>query len=76
MALLETQKKQSQQKNSIKDKIHMIQELQFDEIQMICGSGEVSDIIDSVVEGIDKLADTAYQAGHRLGSALRSLFVE
>jgi hypothetical protein len=54
----------------------MIQELNFDEIQMIGGSGDVSDIIDSVVEGIDKLGDTAYKAGHRLGSALRSLFIE
>ena len=51
----------------------MIQELKFDEIQMVGGGGDVSDIIDSVVNGAQVVMDTAYKTGYRFGAALRSI---
>lgn len=51
----------------------MIQELKFDEIQMVGGAGELSDVIDSVANGAQKVMDTAYRTGYRLGAAIRSI---
>lgn len=51
----------------------MIQELKFDEIQMVSGGSDVSDIIDSVVDGAQKVFDSAYRTGYRLGASIRSI---
>ena len=52
----------------------MIQELNYQEIGLVNGAGEVGDAIRAVGETIDKIGDAAYDAGYRLGQAVRSIF--
>ncbi|UAB79368.1 hypothetical protein INR77_06735 [Erythrobacter sp. SCSIO 43205] len=50
----------------------MIQELKFDEIEAVDGAG----IGEAIIEAGQSVVDAAYDAGHKLGSAVRSLFTD
>lgn len=52
----------------------MIQKLSFDEIDHVNGGGEVSDAINAAGEAAQALVDAAYDAGYKLGHAVRGLF--
>ena len=56
------------------DKSGGIQDLDLCEIEQVSAAGEVGDAIRAVGDSIQKIGDAAYDAGHRLGKAVRSLF--
>lgn len=52
----------------------MIQELSFAESGYINGGGEVSDAVAAAGQAAQALVDAAYDAGYKLGHAVRGLF--